>query len=231
MKKKIIFFLQNKGGCGKSVLYFLVAEKHLEAVLLDLDGTTKTTCIQLRYRNPRIISLHNEGNMIDRGMIDVLLEKLSSGKSLLYLSDMSGAISGQMPFYFAEVMEFLPASLGELGLELELYCVVGGANIFVPCMEYLMELQQVVDGKLPIKVFKNLYFPFNEEQSATLAQFCKDTSLALIPFNISDANVPARQERIREVMKSGDGVKAAPVMIRHYFEKAMKSLPNAIETR
>jgi hypothetical protein len=231
MQKKVIFFLQNKGGCGKSILYYLIAEKYLHVQLLDMDGTTKTTSIQLRYRNPRVIPFENVGKMIDRGMIDFFFEKLSAGKSSVYLGDMGASISQQMPIYFQEVIDELPSSLKELGIELEIYCVVAGSNLFVPCMEYLMELQEAVGGQIPIKVFKNLYFPFLEEQSLSLEQFCTDFSLMLIPFNISESNVPARHERIMEVLKKGDGVKAAPVMIRQYFLKAINALPDLLSIK
>ncbi len=40
MKKKIHFITQAKGGSGKSVLAFMLAEKYRDAVILDLDDAT-----------------------------------------------------------------------------------------------------------------------------------------------------------------------------------------------
>jgi len=37
MNKKIYFITQAKGGAGKSVLAFMLAEKYREAIILDLD--------------------------------------------------------------------------------------------------------------------------------------------------------------------------------------------------
>jgi cellulose biosynthesis protein BcsQ len=51
MKKKIYFITQAKGGTGKSVLAFMLAEKYREAVILDLDDATTTTIKQLAYRS------------------------------------------------------------------------------------------------------------------------------------------------------------------------------------
>jgi cellulose biosynthesis protein BcsQ len=56
MVRKIQFITQAKGGSGKSVLTFMLAEKYHDAILLDLDDATTTTMKQLAYRNPIHIS-------------------------------------------------------------------------------------------------------------------------------------------------------------------------------
>jgi hypothetical protein len=68
MKKKIHFVTQAKGGSGKSVLTFMLAEKYKDAVLLDLDDATTTTMKQLAYREPvRVSFLDPTTKRIDRG--------------------------------------------------------------------------------------------------------------------------------------------------------------------
>ena len=49
MNKRIYFITQAKGGAGKSVLAFMLAEKYKEAVILDLDDATTTSIKQLAY--------------------------------------------------------------------------------------------------------------------------------------------------------------------------------------
>jgi hypothetical protein len=225
MQKQIIFFVGSKGGSGKSVLYFLVAEKYIAAMCLDQDDATKTTMTQLRYRNPRLISFQNKDNMIDRGFLDVFFEKISSGKSEKYLCDMGGAISQQLPFYFQDVIDFLPKVLIELKIDLQLYCVVAGANLFTSSMQYLIELQKSLESAITIKVFKNEFHTFNEEQSATLSAFCNDHNLTLIPFTISSSKARCTQDRITEVLKAGDGIEGASPITKEYFLKAIKNLP------
>ena len=59
MNKKIYFITQAKGGAGKSVLTFMLAEKYKEAVILDLDDATTTTIKQLAYRKPIKVSIRD----------------------------------------------------------------------------------------------------------------------------------------------------------------------------
>lgn len=80
MGKKIYFITQAKGGSGKSVLAFMLAEKYKEAVLLDLDDATTTTTKQLAYRKPIKVSfLDPSTKRIDRvlsmGYLRVLLKQ------------------------------------------------------------------------------------------------------------------------------------------------------------
>jgi hypothetical protein len=141
-KKSLKFVLQSKGGAGKSVLSFMIAEKYKDCGIVDADDATKTSSAQLKYRNPRSLTLLNKNNMIDRAMLDAWFEMIATAKKTMYVCDMGASISEQMPYYLSDVMEFLPSVFDELGLEVEFYCVIGGSNIFAPCFEYLSEYKE-----------------------------------------------------------------------------------------
>jgi len=58
-KKLIQFICSGKGGVGKSILMYLLANKYDNAVILDLD-VNETTYRQLAFRNPVKVDLLNE---------------------------------------------------------------------------------------------------------------------------------------------------------------------------
>ena len=77
MTKKIHFITQAKGGSGKSVLAFMLAEKYSQAAILDLDDATTTTMKQLAYRKPVKVSfLDPTTKRIDRGAFNGLFESV-----------------------------------------------------------------------------------------------------------------------------------------------------------
>lgn len=222
--KKLIFVTQSKGGAGKSVLTFLLAEKYPEAAILDMDDATKTTTLQLAYRNPRQITFLNSNKVIDRGLFNAFLEKLSTAKSTLFIADLGASISEQLPFYISDVNEFLPSVLQELEIELEIYTIIGGANIFTQTMSYLDTLVKSIDNRFKIKIFKNEFYDFTEDQNTTLKQYSDAYKLETIPFNISKDKNESTQLRIKEVLKSGEGIDKAGIFSKMYFQKAIKTL-------
>ena len=223
--KKLIFVTQSKGGAGKSVLAFLLAEKFPRAAIFDMDDATKTTSLQLAYRDPRQVTFLNSNKVIDRGLFNLFLEMTSKAtKSELFIADLGASISEQLPFYLNDVIEFLPDVLGELGLEMELYAVVGGANIFRQTMDYLKSLVAATDGHIKIKVFKNEYYDFSQDQSISLQEYTTQNNLELVPFDISKDKNESTQNRIKEVLKSGAGIEKATVFSRMYFNNAIKNL-------
>lgn len=223
-KKKLIFITQSKGGAGKSVLAFLLAEKYPSATIFDMDDATKTTMAQLAYRTPRQITFLSSNKVIDRGLFNSFLESTSKAKTDLFIADLGASISEQLPFYLSDVIEFLPEVLNELNIEIELFTVVGGANIFKQTMEYLNSLVEVVNNKIKIKVFKNEFYDFSENQSDTLSTYINEKNLDLIQFNISKDKNESTQNRIREVLKSGEGIEKATIFSQMYFKNAINNL-------
>ena len=222
--KKLIFVTQSKGGAGKSVLAFLLAEKYPEAVIFDMDDATKTTSLQLAYRQPRQITFLNSNKVIDRGLFNKFLEKTAQAKNNLFIADLGASISEQLPYYLQDVINFLPAVLKELEIEVAFYAVVGGANIFKQTMDYVTALLGAIDNQIKIIIFKNEYYEFSDDQSKTLSKFAANHQLELVDFNISRDKNESTQNRIREVLKSGEGIEKATIFSKMYFKNAIDNI-------
>ncbi|MDJ1470248.1 hypothetical protein [Xanthocytophaga flava] len=222
--KKLIFVTQSKGGAGKSILTFLLAEKYKEAIILDLDDATKTTSIQLKYRKPIEITFLNSQNVIDRGMFNMFLEEITSIDNDLFICDLGASISEQLPYYLEDVADIIPEVLSELKIDLEIYNVVGGANIFKQTMSYLKLLHKAAKKSYNIKVYQNEYYDFQEPQEEELKSFVKKNGLELIPFTISRDKNESTQERIKQVLTSGKGIDSANIISKMYFKKAIENL-------
>ncbi|MDJ1505257.1 hypothetical protein [Xanthocytophaga agilis] len=222
--KKLILITQSKGGSGKSILTYLLAEKYPQAAIFDMDDATRTTSIQLAYRSPVLATFLNSNKVIDRGLFNSFLEALTYAENELFIADLGASVSEQLPYYFSEVAEYLPSVLEELGIEIEIFAIVGGANIFTPTMSYLEELCESIRKKFPIRVYQNEYYEFSQAQNTTLDTFIRLHKLKSQSFTISRDKNESTQNRIREVLKSGQGLANASAFSRMYFISALKTI-------
>jgi len=158
MNKKIYFITQAKGGAGKSVLAFMLAEKYKEAIILDLDDATTTSIKQLAYRKPiRVSFLDHVTKRIDRSAFNGLFESVIEANKELFIADLGASVAEQLPKYFAmNGVDLITGVLEASSIELRIVCVVGGGNIFKATMEYLAELVESTNGYLDITVAHNL---------------------------------------------------------------------------
>jgi cellulose biosynthesis protein BcsQ len=94
MKKKIYFITQAKGGSGKSVLAFMLAENYKDAIILDLDDATTTSMKQLAYRDPIKVSfLDTESKRIDRGAFNALFDSIANEDGELFIADLGASVA------------------------------------------------------------------------------------------------------------------------------------------
>ena len=224
--KQLIFVTQSKGGAGKSILAYLLAEKYPDAMVVDMDDATKTTTKNLSYRDPLYIKFLNKSNTIDRGAFDEFLEMVPEMAHDMIFCDMGASVSEQLPYYLKDNNMILDEALKALDVNLQIFCVIGGGNLFTSTMKYLSDLVDSVDGKIPVTVFKNDYHWFNEGQEAQYAKYLKSRALPGYNFTVSKDRNEITQNRIRAVLEAGNGIKNAKMFSRAYFTTAMKSLPD-----
>lgn len=226
MKKKIQFITQAKGGSGKSVLAFMLAEKHRDAVILDLDDATTTTMKQLAYREPiKVTFLDYETKRIDRSAFNHLFESVVEAERELFIADLGASVAEQLPKYFSvNGIEVITEVLDQSDIQLQLICVVGGGNIFKATMEYLVELVDSVNGRLEIIVAHNGYYPCAPDQSAALNGYVDSNSLPLINFDLVKDKGEIAMRTVENVLKDGKGTSGLSPFTSIYFRKPIDEL-------
>lgn len=226
MKKKIVFITQAKGGSGKSVLAFMLAEKYKQATILDLDDATTTTMTQLAYRKPIMVSfLDPETRRIDRGAFNGLFESVIEANRELFIADLGASVAEQLPKYFSmNGVEVIADVLRGSEIQLQLICVIGGSNIFKATMEYLSELVESVNGQFEIIVAFNGFYPLSTEQREALLAYVKNHNLQLVSFDLVRDKGETAMRTVENVLKDGKGISAINPFHMVYFRKGMDSL-------
>jgi hypothetical protein len=226
MIKKIQFITQAKGGSGKSVLTFMLAEKYHDAILLDLDDATTTTIKQLAYRNPIHISfLDPLTKRIDRGAFNGLFESVAETNCELYIADLGASVAEQLPKYFTvNGIDVITEVLRYSNIQLQIICIVGGGNIFKATMEYLEELVESIKGKLEIVVAHNGFFPCSAEQQSVLVDYTNLHKLPIIYFDLVKDKGETALKTVENVLKDGKGITGLSPFTSIYFKKPIEDL-------
>lgn len=226
MKKKIYFITQAKGGAGKSVLAFMLAEKYKDAVVLDLDDATKTSMKQLAYRKPVKVSfLDPTTKRIDRGAFNGLFESIIEAKKDLFIADLGASVAEQLPKYFEMngvnvVMDVLKST----NIQLQIVCVILGGNNFKATMEYLEELVDASKGSLDIIVAKNGLDPYSDEQTTVLSEFVSANKLPIINFDLVKDKGELALQTVKNVLKEGKGIAGLSPFTSIYFKRPIEEL-------
>lgn len=226
MKKKIYFITQAKGGAGKSVLAFMLAEKYKDAAILDLDDATTTTMKQLAYRKPIKVSfLDPTTKRIDRGAFNGLFESVIEAKKDLFIADLGASVAEQLPKYFSmNGVEIIKEILEGSNIQLQIVCVVGGGNIFKATMEHLAELFDSIGGVMDIIVAHNGFYPYSQEQKATLMDYVNANNLSLINFDLVKDKGEIALRTVENVLKEGKGISGLSPFTSIYFKNPIEEL-------
>lgn len=226
MKKKIYFITQAKGGAGKSVLAFMLAEKHRDAVVLDLDDATTTTMKQLAYRKPvRVSFLDPITKRIDRSAFNGLFESVIAADREVFIADLGASVAEQLPKYFSmNGIEVISEVLDKSNIQLQLICVVGGGNIFKSTMEYLEELVASTKDYLEITAAFNGFYPVSREQEDKLNKYVEWNKLPLVHFDLVRDKGEIAMRTVENVLKDGNGTSGLSPFTSIYFRKPIEEL-------
>lgn len=226
MEKKIYLLTGSKGGVGKSLAAFMLAEKYKEAIVLDLDDATTTSMKQLAYRNPVKVSfLDPSTKRIDRGAFNGFFESIAEAKKKLFIADLGASVAEQLPKYFSMtgidvIVDVLKAS----NIQLQIVCIVGGGNVFKATMEYLAELVDSTNGSLSIIVAHNGFFPLSQEQRTSLHEFVTEHKLRLTSFDLIKDKGEIAMRTVENVLKDGNGIAGLSPFTSIYFRKPIEEL-------
>lgn len=223
--KKLQFICQKKGGAGKSFVMFLMAQKHPEASLIDMDNGARSTMQQLEYRKPKLIPLINDNNEIDRSQMSDFFESAASSKNNHFICDLGASVSEQLPHYIKDIHpEVLKELLTSLELDLEFVCVVtGGGSAFTSCLEYLKEVVTSIGNSFVVKVVLNQHNAFSPAEMEDIQTFIKAKKLPFQIINLRSGS-QGTTERIRQVLVDGKGFEKSPAFTKVIFTNAVKEL-------
>ncbi|MBA4198603.1 MAG: hypothetical protein C0459_13730 [Chitinophaga sp.] len=223
-KKLVQFICSGKGGVGKSILMYLLANKYEKAIILDLD-INETTYRQLGFRNPVKVDLLNENQVIDRGKLNDFFEHISTHTAYHFIADCSSSLSEQLIPYVKDFgAESLTLILEDLNIELQFLVVCGGADVFAATMNYAAALSEILQDSIPMIIASNQYYTLLEKQNQQLNTFIDENNLKLINYTISNDKNLSTQNRIKQVLTSGKGHAEASIFSKSYFENAVKNL-------
>lgn len=161
--KKVNLILQSKGGVGKSLFLWFVAqiEKDKKTAFIDLDESTETSATRLgtivgenRVRHFKIL---NENKKLEREKILNLFETLAETKTENWFIDFGASESEE----FRRLLEFdIPAqSLSEellsMGVELRIFIIIAGRDALISCLRYYNAMNVILTDAIPFLALMN----------------------------------------------------------------------------
>jgi hypothetical protein len=150
--KKVHLILQSKGGVGKSLLMWFIAqiEKENNSIFIDLDESTETSATRLgsvvgagRVRHFKIL---NENKKLEREKILNLFEVIAETKTENWFIDFGASESEE----FRRLLEFdisaqsLITELKSMNIELQIYVIIAGRDTLITCLKYYNALKTVL---------------------------------------------------------------------------------------
>lgn len=231
---KVHLILQSKGGCGKSLLTWFLANLYANdesVVFMDIDESTKTSSSRLDSILPKGQSIFypilNEQKKLERELFLNLFEKISRLSATNVFLDFGAPESEE----FRKLLEFeidsknLMEELQYLGIELILFVVVAGRDAFASCTRFLTSLSDLVDGTIPSKILMNEGTFGGIEGIAIGKQNIEVLGhTAIFPFgNLGDSQ---SGKDIIKIISNGQKPENLSLAVKLTFKKAMNQVEN-----
>ena len=162
--KQVNLILQSKGGVGKSLFIWFVAQNQKEEKtnFIDLDESTQTSSARLgavvgteRVRSFKIL---NEYKKLEREKIISLFEGLAGAKSEKYYVDFGAPESAEFLSLLQHdvTADILRQELADLGIALRIFVVVAGRDALNSCVNYYTALSRELSGQFPLTMLVNM---------------------------------------------------------------------------
>ena len=216
--KKLTFIAQSKGGVGKSLLTFILANKYPEFRFFDLDDATKTSTKHLKFAKVDFISLmSDETQSVQRANLDDFFQKIAKGSYENYVCDLGSNMSEQLPEYFNEVglNDFADLLKSEFKIDFQIIVIIAGGSDFSSSADYLESLLKMCGNTINIKAYVNDYFPLNEVQKNELNALLKTykNKNSVKHFTLTADRSPVTAKKIKAILTAGNGfVNADPIL-------------------
>ena len=194
--KEIILILSQKGGVGKSVLTYQIANKILQVGIedkvcfFDLDNENKSSLRRIGFLPCRCFDLTDqETKSIDRTQFDRLIFKFCEDDTLNTLvCDFGSSASDQFKKYLMTKtgLSLLSYYIQEKGLSVKLLCVVGGGDVFESSFDFAAEVfnQTYTIQGINLNLMYNCYFKLTEIQSNRITDLCGYYKAGYYPYSL-----------------------------------------------
>lgn len=183
--KTFYFNVQAKGGAGKSMLTYLQAlknETNDSAAFVDLDSSTKTSCLQLQFLKSSerlfVADIFDNLKKIEREKLFEIIEVFTAKQFDRFYIDFGAPESEQLPGLLA--MDFSAAEFlsfqNEQNVKFVFNVVMAGGTAYIPSFEYLKRITGLLEGKFELVVYIN-EFTFQNYSSLVgeVQQFAEQT--------------------------------------------------------
>lgn len=230
--KKVHLILQSKGGCGKSLLTWFLANYYAdkeEVYFMDVDESTKTSSSRLEgILSPERVSFFpilNEQKRLERELFLAMFERISRLKANLLFLDFGAPESEE----FKKLLEFeisaesLVEELRELGIELVLFVVVAGRDAFTSSIRFYEALLELADSTIETRLLMN-EGTYGGIEAVAMA---KQNLLAMdIPTVYTFGNLGDSQsgKDIIKIVASGQKPENMSLAVKLTFKKAMSQI-------
>jgi hypothetical protein len=232
--KTIHLILQAKGGVGKSLFTWFVAnvEKETKTSFIDLDESTHTSANRLesivgnkRIRNVEIL---NDSKRLEREKIIGLFESLSKAQSPNIYIDFGASESEE----FKKLLEFdipsgiLKDEMIRMELDLRIFVVIAGRDAFISCFNYFQLLSQQLSGHFKTVILLN-EGTFGSAEAFEIVK----TKLSSATIEYKCFGKLGESESGKDVIKmltDGKGEESLNLMGRITFKKALEQVKSII---
>ncbi len=230
--KTVHCILQSKGGAGKSLLTWLLAQKHKDnasTVFIDLDNSTSTSSRRLGsiVGVDRIKTFHilDREKRLDREKILELFEGIAQSKKFsTTIIDFGAPESEEFLKLLTHHLEasLIKEELKALGVELHLQIVLAGRDAFPPTMDYYLNLKKANDNSFPVYALINSG-TFQDEDAA---QQTKQTLLAAqsSAFTFGQIGTSQSGQDILGLLSGNGDVSTLGLVGRIQYKKIMREI-------
>lgn len=166
--KKIHFIIQNKGGSGKSLAFYLIALKNEfnnTSYFIDLDSSVRTSQMQLKFLQGKtparfaVMNLLDARAKLDRQLLFENIQDLISkeGSYEDFYMDFGSPESDQLTSLFSTdytIEEFKQIET-ELGCQFKFDVIIAGGSSYKPCTNYLQKVVNLINGNFEVDIYIN----------------------------------------------------------------------------
>ncbi len=192
--KKIHFIIQSKGGCGKSMLTYLLAlakAKRKDCLFVDADGSTNTSTRQLKFLGENRLeklSLLNPKKVLVRDILVTYLESLKDSPFQEIYFDFGAPESEQLPALIERDLPF-KRYCDALDFQVHFHIIVAGGGAYLASIEYMQDILRVLKNEFQTTVWQNLMtFTNFENLGEELADNCENMNLDLRHYGDFEPN-------------------------------------------